>query len=290
MVAMANEKRKPFTVRLARERPWIQAIFLTIWLGPFLPRLHNVCSPVFHCYSCPWAAFACPVGVLANFSALHVFPFIAIGTVVLVGGVLGSFVCGYACPFGFLQDLVGKIPTPKFVLPAWAGHVRYVVLIAFALVIPYLYGEGHPLFFCSLCPAGALEGAVPNAISAAIAGNEVVWPNAVKLVILGAVVVAMFFTQRPWCTLLCPLGAVYGLFNRASVFFLGYNREECKACDQCDALCKYGVLPEPGVNAARCIRCLDCTRCGAISVGSILGPAERTKAGTRTGTGTSQDR
>ena len=283
MVAMTKHNRKPITVRLARWRGWIQAGFLLVWLDPLMLRLHNVCGPVFHCYSCPLATFACPIGVLAHFSALQVFPFVALGTIVILAAALGTFICGYVCPFGFLQDLIGRIPTPKLVLPAWAGYTRYVVLATLVVAIPYLYGDGHPLFICTLCPAGALEGALPNVVRTAVAGGDVVWPSTIKLTILGLVVVAMFFTWRPWCTLLCPLGAIYGLFNRVSLFFLRYHPTACRACEQCSRLCKYGILPEPGLNVSGCIRCLDCTRCKAISFETVLGSAPRTKAGTRPG-------
>ena len=64
---------------------WVQAGFLLAWLDPFLLRLHGICSPVFHCHSCPWATFACPIGILAQYGALHVFPFLAVGTLLIVG-------------------------------------------------------------------------------------------------------------------------------------------------------------------------------------------------------------
>lgn len=283
MVAMAKHVKTSITRWLARRRAWIQAGFLLVWLDPFLLRLHHICGPVFHCYSCPLATYACPIGVLGSFSALHVIPFLAIGTLLVVGAVLGAFICGYVCPFGFLQDLVGRVPTPKVTLPAWSRHFRYVVLIALVLAIPYWFGKDHPLFICTVCPVGALEGAVPNMVTQASAGEPVVWPSAVKLSILAVVVLAMFFTWRPWCTVLCPLGAVYGLCNRASLFFLRYQPESCNACGQCREFCKYGILPEPGMNASGCIRCLECSKCRAISLEAGVAEGRRTPTGTRTG-------
>jgi polyferredoxin len=280
MVAMAKQNRLSLSTRLAKKRAWVQATFLLIWLDPLMLRWHHVCGPVFHCYSCPLATFACPIGVLANFSALHVFPFVAIGTLVVVAAAIGTFACAWACPFGFLQDLVGKIPTRKFRLPTWAGYTRYVVLVVFVLAIPYAFGAAHPLFICTICPAGALESAIPNMVQQAIAGEDATWPNTLKLSILVVVVVAMLFTWRPWCTLLCPLGAIYGIFNRASMLFLRYNPSDCNACDMCTSLCRYDVLPDPGMNTARCIRCLDCTRCKAIALSSAVGASDRTQAGT----------
>jgi ferredoxin-type protein NapH len=224
-----------------------------------------MCSPVFHCYSCPWATFACPIGVIANFSALHLIPFLAIGTLLAVGVLFGTLVCGWACPFGFLQDLAAKVPTPKLRLPSWMGYCRYVVLVGLVLAVPYFLGEKHPLFFCSVCPAGALEGAVPR----------LMWPGLVKTAILALFVVAVFFAWRPWCTLFCPLGAIFSLCNRVSFLFVRFRPDRCNDCDLCRDLCKYRGPSERRSGDLRCIRCLDCVRCRAISVGTVFGRRDK---------------
>ncbi len=266
MVTMTNSDSDSLLSRLVRSRVWIQTAFLALWLDPLKLRLHSVCSPVFHCYSCPLAAFACPIGVLANFSALHVFPFIALGTLIVIGGLVGSFVCGWACPFGFLQDLAARLPLPKIEIPSWSGTIRYAVLAVLVLAVPFLFGESHPLFFCSLCPAGALEGALPNAVRSAASGQGAAWPSAIKLTILGVVIVGMFLAYRPWCAILCPLGAIHGLFNRVSLLYLKIDPDTCNRCQECRKMCHYGVQPERNTNDSRCIRCLACSKCAAISV------------------------
>jgi len=270
MVAMAGSRLDQVTRWVARRRAWVQAAFLVIWLDPFLLRLHNVCGPVFHCYSCPLAFLACPIGVVANFSALHLFPFAAVGTLVAIGAIVGTAVCGWACPFGFLQDMAAKIPTPRFRIPAWAGYTRYLVLISLVVFVPYLWGEAHPLFFCRVCPAGALEGALPNTVRMYREGNGLVLPSTIKLAVLVAVLVGMLFAVRPWCKLFCPLGAIFAMFNRASVFVLRFRTDACRTCGQCDKMCRYGVLPNASVNNGRCIRCLECTRCSALMVGTVF--------------------
>jgi ferredoxin-type protein NapH len=271
MVSMAKAKPGSNRWRLARWRVWVQATFLLAWLDPFLLRMHTVCSPVFHCYSCPLATFACPIGVLANFSALHVIPYMAIGTLVVFGAVFGSFVCGWACPFGFLQDLIARIPTPKFTLPAWTGYTRYVVLAVFVLAIPFWYGKGDPYFFCSLCPAGASEGALPNMVQQARAGTQIEWPSAIKMTLLALVLIAALVEWRPWCTVFCPLGAIYSLCNRVSFFFLRFHRNRCKDCDTCRSLCRAGGTAQQRVDGLHCLRCLECTNCRAVTVGTVLG-------------------
>ena len=258
--------------KLVPWRIWIQASFLLVWLDPMGFRFHKVCAPVFHCYACPLATFACPIGIIAQFSAVHLLPLIAISVLIIFGAFFGTLVCGWMCPFGFLQDLAAKVPTPKFDPPKAASYLRYVVLIGLVLLIPYFFGQGHPLFICSVCPAGALEAAAPNMAGQAVAGEKVLWPNALKLTILGLFLVAIFFMRRPWCRILCPLGAIFSLFNRFSAFFIRFDSEECTRCERCHKFCRFGIEPEKSANDLSCVRCLECTRCRpeALTLGSIF--------------------
>jgi polyferredoxin len=264
-----------------------------VWLAPFGLHYHGVCAPVFHCYACPLASFACPIGVLANFSALHLIPFMTIGLLLVFGAMVGSLFCGWACPFGWLQDLaaklcrgrpardpkagrlrhaLAKISIPQFELPRWTGHFRFVVLGLTVLAIPYLFGESHPLFVCRICPAGGVEAALPGAVQQAWTGQQILWPNAIKLGIIGVFLGAILFFKRPWCRVLCPLGVIFSSFNRASAFFLGVDRSACTDCQRCHKLCQYNIEPEKSPNDLRCIRCLECTRCpfGALTPHTIL--------------------
>ena len=150
------------------------------------------------------------------------------------------------------------------------GYCRYAVLVGLVIVIPYRFGEEHPLFFCRLCPASAVEAALPNMVRGAIRGGGIVWPTATKTIILALFVVAMFFTWRPWCALFCPLGAIYGLCNRVSVFFLRFHPDQCNDCDLCRNLCRYHGRSERRGGDMRCIRCMDCTQCTAVTLSHVF--------------------
>ncbi len=254
--------------KLQPHRFWIQTAFLAVWLAPVGTRFQGFCAPVFHCYGCPLATFGCPIGMLAHFTA----PFITIGLLVLFGAFVGSLFCGWACPFGWLQDLAAKIPTPKFELPRWTGHFRFVVLGVFVLAIPFFLGVEHPLSICMVCPAGYLEAGLPNVASQALAGQAIAWPNALKLAVTVVFLVSILFVRRPWCRVLCPLGVIVASFNRVSGFFLRFDRSKCTTCGRCNSLCKYNIDPEKSPNDLRCIRCLECTRCklGALTPQTIL--------------------
>ncbi|NLW85716.1 MAG: 4Fe-4S binding protein [Planctomycetes bacterium] len=249
--------------RLPRLRPWVQTLFLSVWLAP-ISYVHGIPGCVLHCYACPLASFACPIGVAAQFSAMHALPLMVFGAVVLAGSLVGSLVCGWACPFGFIQDLLGRIRSVKFRLPAWTGYFRYVVLLVAVVAVPYFWGTGHSLFICRICPSGALEGGVGQIIYRAATGQHIYWPSAAKWAILAAFVVAAIVTYRPWCKVFCPLGGVLALFNRISVFHMRYESSACTECNTCRSRCMLGVNVDQSANSASCIRCLECTKCGAI--------------------------
>ena len=124
-----------------------------------------ICFPVLTCHSCPLYLFACPIGVLVHFSGYHVLPFIAIGTILLAGALLGRIFCGWLCPFGYVQDLLHKIPSRKFRMPEWTGYIKYVVLALMVFLLPFLLGELTIFSFCRICPVATLEVTTPALIS-----------------------------------------------------------------------------------------------------------------------------
>jgi ferredoxin-type protein NapH len=269
------QQREPTALgrKLSRVRPWVQTGLLGVWLAPVGQWLHGIPGCVFHCYSCPLSSFGCPVGIAANYAALapvaFEIPYLLIGMLLLVGTLGGSLVCGWACPFGFVQDLFTRIPTPKVTLPGWVGHTRYVVLVGLVLLLPMLLGfkgipfEDQVVSICRLCPAGALEAGLPYSAQGLLAGNG--WAMSwLKSLILLAFVLAALFIHRPWCRILCPLGGLLALFNRFSLFHLRFNAKECLECNLCRSRCPMGVKVDVKVNVSGCIRCLECTACGAI--------------------------
>jgi ferredoxin-type protein NapH len=273
-----NENRRFPTAlgqKLMKIRPWIQGAFLGVWLAPVGQWLHRIPGCVFHCYSCPLSSLACPVGVAANYAAIlpvcQEVPYLLIGMLLVVGAVSGSLVCGWACPFGFLQDLLAKAVPWKLRLPGWFGYFRYVVLGGLVILLPMLLGaEGVPfdeqsLSICRLCPAGALEAGLPYSIKGLLAGQG--WMMSwLKSSILLAFLGAALFIQRPWCRVFCPLGGFLALFNRFSLFHLRFKAPECVECNLCRTRCSMGVKLDQKVNVTGCIRCLECATCGAVEV------------------------
>ena len=60
---------------------------------------------------------------------------------------------------------------------------------------------------------------------------------------------------RPFCKYLCPLGAIYGLFNKLSILGVKVDKNACNHCNACINVCKMDVKE---VGDHECIQCGEC--------------------------------
>jgi len=224
----------------------------------------GLCVPGLNCYSCPAAAFACPIGALQAVitSAGFWFSYYVAGFLLAVGVLLGRFICGFLCPFGLFQELLHKVPLPKRSLWVPLLYAKYFILLIFVLLLPLLWtdfsGAGRPTFCEYICPAGTLEAGLPllavHPEFRQVLGGLFAW----KSLILALVIIGSMLNYRFFCKSLCPLGAIYGLLNRISLYRLQLRREACVACGKCRSVCHMGVDPARNPGAAECIRCGEC--------------------------------
>ncbi len=143
-------------------------------------------------------------------------------------------------------------------IPKWLGYFRYVVLVVLVGIVPYLTNEP---WFCKLCPQGALQGGIlqPIFFPELRATIGTMWW--IKQAILVAFLVLAVFVRRPFCGAACPLGAIFSLFNRWSVWQTVFDADKCINCLQCVRECPAGIDPRTEVSSHACIGCLECTKC-----------------------------
>ena len=243
-----------------------------IYRGP----VKSVCVPGLNCYSCPGAVGACPLGSLQSSLSgviLH-FPFYVLGLIMLMGLFFGRLICGWACPFGLMQELIYKLPTPKIKLsPAVQRFtlLKYLITVIFLVVLPlgfyFIDGIGIPAFCKYICPAGTLEAALPLAavnkdISSAL-GGLFTW----KLMILLMVILASACIYRPFCRFICPLGAIYSLFNKLSIYGVKVDMGKCIGCDKCLRHCPMQCQSLGDRECIHCNACAEVCPTKAISLG-----------------------
>lgn len=170
----------------------------------------------------------------------------------------GNFFCGWACPFGTLQELAGvagnKIKVKRLSVPPKVdiglSVFRYVPLIV---------------------AVGALASLdVRKPFQAFLAGGPVSGLAAGVAVLFFS---AAVFVDRPFCRWVCPKGAAMGLLSLGRAVTIRRRDGACTGCGLCSRNCPMGieVHKREQVVDPRCIGCVmcvsKCPRKGAIKVG-----------------------
>lgn len=230
-------------------------------------RLKYACVPGLNCYSCPGAIASCPIGALQALLNQNGFriPFGMLGFFFLFGSLLGRTVCGWLCPFGLVQDLLHKIPffhkRKRLPFHRILIYGKYAVLVLLVCIgSMFLFGgfAKIPAFCKYLCPSGTLLGALPllsaNGLLRSQAGRLFFW----KLGILILILLLSAKVYRPFCQYLCPLGAIYGFFNRFSLVQIQWTEEACISCGACRKACPVDLSVHEISRSPECIRCGRC--------------------------------
>ena len=280
-------KRWKFT----RIRLWVQVVYTIITNGYlygfmngkiYKGPLKYACVPGLNCYSCPGALASCPLGALqAALNERNVkVPFAVLGFFFVFGSIFGRFVCGWLCPFGLLQDLLHKIPLfrKRKQLP---GHEvlkygKYIVLFGLVLIGSSFVFTGFakvPAFCKYLCPSGTFMGALPlMAVNESLRtqrGGLFYWKAAILMVL----VILSVKVYRPFCQYLCPLGAIYGWFNRFSLVQIHWEQESCTSCMACKKACPVDLPPEKisiSPECMKCGKCIDACKMGCLQFGKCI--------------------
>ena len=262
---------------LARFRGWIQAA-ATLLTNILIPNLFKgkiyqgnvktMCVPGLNCYSCPAATGACPIGAFQAVvgSSKFKFTYYITGFFILLGVLLGRFICGFLCPFGWFQDLLHKIPGKKLSTAKLKPlrYLKYVILVVFVILLPAFVtnslGMGDPFFCKYICPQGVLEGAIPLALANSGIRAALGHLFTFKFTILALFIILSILFYRPFCKWICPLGAIYSLFNKVSFLKIQVDHEKCVGCQKCSRVCKMDVNVVDTPNHPECIRCGECMK------------------------------
>lgn len=223
------------------------------------------------------------------------FPLLPLASFIVFAVLSGRLLCGWACPFGFVQDILGFLKrkhmeisprTHKDLLYVKYGILAAVLFISGTIAATTVFrmgGGGYKtalgIFarapFNVLSPHDTLFGILPimtyNAISAEAPFQDILggigalsplfWT---RVFILAIVLVFAFYTPRSWCRYFCPVGAMLALESHFS--FLGLKRDVVRCtkegCRSCVEACPMKVpildLPWEKFTHPECTYCLEC--------------------------------
>jgi ferredoxin-type protein NapH len=222
------------------------------------------------------------------------FPWLPLASFFVVAVLLGRMLCGWVCPFGFVQEILGYVKKRHMKISPRSHrdmiYLKYVILGVTLLVsvaisatvvmgIGQSYKEALGVFaqapFNALSPHDTLFAMLPNAAVEAVSAETpfqdilgtlgtiplLFW---IRLGILALVLAFAVYTPRSFCRYLCPVGAAMALLNHFS--FLGLKRDvvHCtkESCRSCVEVCPMRVpildLPWEKFTHPECIYCLEC--------------------------------
>jgi len=132
------------------------------------------------------------------------------------------------------------------------------VILLPLLVVNELSGLGTPWFCKYICPSGTIFGAIPllavNGFLREPAGVLLV----VKISGAAVILITAVFIYRPFCRLICPLGAIYALFNKIAFIKMRCDKDKCTSCNKCAEACSIKLKPNKQPNSPECVRCGAC--------------------------------
>jgi len=221
--------------------------FYGIFRCPFL-------VPFVNCQSCP--VITCWGRITPLFFSFWVFlPLSVI--------VFGRAFCGWLCPGGLVNHLIGKASVLKMRLGK--DHVKLALLGLFTgllLALVLWLGLGNPR---SMVPIRV--GEFWSSLKLSFQHAFPLW--LVRTFVVLGLVAAGFVVANLWCRFACPTGGALELVKRISLFRV-FKTTACNDCNACLRACEMGTRPDE-TNCTNCGDCLRSCPVGAIKIGRKRG-------------------
>ncbi len=201
-----------------------------------------------------------------------------LGTFLILFVVLNKAFCGWLCPLGFFQEVLGMIGQklrlkrtesldPELldrIRPAkWLMLGLLVVLFPLASGLGFVGSElGDP--FCKICPSRILTSLAAGQLNQLYIDTSSLGYMILSILadtLFGLILVLSLTMRQPFCRI-CPLLAMHALFRKVGLVKLVKNyTSRCDKCGLCAKACPMDIR-EIHTSKEKDILFPDCTLCG----------------------------
>ncbi len=200
------------------------------------------------------------VKVFKAFAGLYNDPLSKMGFFLFFGAlaIIGNkIVCGWACPFGALQELIYRCSGKNRKVPFLLSNGMRVIL--FIGMLLFLFGI-----------VGGQKGFVLyHGINPFNLFNFHLDSLSLKIAVV-AYLLASLFLYRPFCSFICPFGLVSWGLEQCSLKKIIIDHKTCTACRACMNKCPNQAMEDRIKKAKLPCDCFSCGNClGSCSFSSI---------------------
>ncbi|MBP1764221.1 MAG: 4Fe-4S ferredoxin, iron-sulfur binding domain protein [Firmicutes bacterium] len=162
---------------------------------------------------------------------------------------VGRAFCGWLCPGGFVNQMIGKVAFAKLRVRNRLTKFALLGMGIGLLIVLFLWiGLHNPR---SIVPIRI--GEFWNSIRLSFEHASLFW--LVRTFVVLGLVSAGLLVANLWCRFACPTGALLELFKDAAIFRV-FKTSACNDCDVCLRNCEMGTRPDE----ANCTNCGDCMK------------------------------
>ncbi|MDP8262445.1 MAG: 4Fe-4S binding protein [Candidatus Ancaeobacter aquaticus] len=177
---------------------------------------------------------------------------VAFGFFIILAVIGNKIICGWACPFGALQELIYSVPILRRIkqkkLPfILTNTIRAGLFIAMLLFLFGIVGGRKGFVIYHYINPFNLFNMDFESISVLLT----------VIIVLGG----SFFVYRPFCQFICPFGLISWVAERFSIFRIRIDKDKCTECGACIKACPVEAAKDRVEKKIMPADCFSCARC-----------------------------
>ncbi|UCE79148.1 MAG: 4Fe-4S binding protein [Nitrospiraceae bacterium] len=182
--------------------------------------------------------------------------------------LLGRFFCSWICPLGILNQWVSHLfnkrrPVDDYHVNAYRTVYRLKYYILALLLVLGLFGSLQiglldPISFVMRSFILSIFPAVHYWSGGLYLKQPLFYGGILIAIIFLMILFANRFITRFWCRVICPLGALLGVFSAVSILRIRRDVVKCTDCQKCLQFCHGACDPHTSLRISECTVCMNC--------------------------------